>query len=789
TSHALDKTSQALQNTSQALQDMQATLEESSKPSIMKAILKPRPRVVETFVGREDILASMCEAHFGNDPSGTRHDGPIVTVLAAMGGSGKTQIAVRFASMFEERFLEAPVFFVDGTSEAALKADLDTFVRSQTDSYDDALIWPANGIDNWLLIIDNADDPSFKLSPFLPRARHGHVVITTRDATRRVLAPRSTYIVDVLPIEDAIVLLLTSSGCEDNETNRSLARDIVEELGRLPLALAHAASYILINDCLDTFLKTYRESQRQLLQRTPDLDQGYRYSVESTIEMSFHRLSSRVQGMMQLFAYLDARSIARCIIERAADRGFLHIPQWSELPPNTATVQQAEILQSIFCPGGKWNAFDFDEMVGECLKYSLLRVSAADGERFYSMHPLVQTYLQFIPRSLQDCTVRRLVIRLLASAIDAGNLYQFFTFNRLLSPHALLVHLEDVGEAGDHYGFGSALLELGNLQGISHMEQCVNMWRSSIGENAECTLNALHQLAISYKAVRRHIDALPLEESLLEKRRELLGPDHLDTLVTMVNLANTYNSLGRQRDALPLEEEVLQKWRKVLGPDHLSTLTAMNSLAGTFSSLGKHQDALPLAEEVLEKRRKKLGPDHFNTLRAMSILANIYNSLGRHKDALPLMEEVLEKRQKKLGSDHLDTLMATSILANIYNSLGRHKDALPLAEEVLEKRQKMLGPDHLDTLIAMNNLANTYSHLGRPEEALPLYKKVLDKRRSLLGPEHRETVHVMYNLLLTLEILGNGEELKELAKFTLPLHEKLYGSDDIDTAWIRSLLD
>ncbi|KAG8808128.1 hypothetical protein FRC17_004119 [Serendipita sp. 399] len=713
----------------------------------MKAALKPRPRVVDCFIGREDILSLMRDTHFGDDASRNRRDGPTVTVLTAMGGSGKTQIAVRFASMFEERFPESPVFFVDGTSEAALKADLDTLVRSQTDSYDDALVWLANGIENWLLIIDNADDPSLKLSLFLPRAPHGHIIITTRDATRRMLAPQSTHIVDVLPTEDSVTLLLTSSGCEDNETNRSFARDIVEELGRLPLALAHAASYILINNCLDTFLKTYRESRRQLLQRTPDLEQGYRYSVEGTIEMSFHRLSPRVQEMMQLFAYLDARSIARRIIERAADRGFLHIPQWSELPPNTATVQQAEILQNIFCPGGKWNAFDFDEMVGECLKYSLLRLSTADGERFYSMHPLVQTYLQSTSNSLRDCSIRQLITRLLASATDVGDLYQYFTFNQLLSPHILLVRLEDVVEAGDHFGFGYVLVELGHLQAISHIEQCVNMWRSSIGENAEYTLAALQHLAISYKVVGRQIDALPLEESLLERRRELLGPDHPGTLVTMGNLANTYNSLGRQTDALPLGEEVLQRWRKVLGPDHLSTLMAMNNLARTFNSLGRHQDALPLVEEVLEKRRKKLGPDH------------------------------------------LDTLIAMNHLVIAYTSLGRNKDALPLAEEVLEKREKMLGPDHLSTLIAMNNLANTYLHLGRPEEALPLYKKVLDKYKRLLGPERRETADVMFNLLLPLKTLGKDEELKKLAKIALPLHEKVYGPDHVKIAWIRSLPD
>ncbi|KAG8809817.1 hypothetical protein FRC17_003232 [Serendipita sp. 399] len=223
--HAL-ATTQAFHETTQALHGIQATLTEKPGRKAKAVVLKPRPRVVEGFVGREDILASMCETHFdGEAPPGHR-DGSIVTVLTAMGGSGKTQIAVKFASIFEDRFPDAPVFFVDGSSETSVKADFDTLVRSQSDNYDDALVWLANGISNWLLIIDNADDPSLKLSALLPRASHGHIVITTRDTTRKVLAPRSTHVVDILPTEDSVTLLLKSSGCEDNDVNRSLAKDI-----------------------------------------------------------------------------------------------------------------------------------------------------------------------------------------------------------------------------------------------------------------------------------------------------------------------------------------------------------------------------------------------------------------------------------------------------------------------------------------------------------------------------------------------------------------------------------
>ncbi|KAG8830719.1 hypothetical protein FRC17_004373, partial [Serendipita sp. 399] len=468
--HAL-ATTQAFHETTQALHGIQATLTEKPGRKAKAVVLKPRPRVVEDFVGREDILASMCNIHFTSEDSPARRDESIVTVLTAMGGSGKTQIAVKFASIFEDRFPDAPVFFVDGSSETSLKADFDTLVRSQTDNYDDARVWLANGISNWLLIIDNVDDPSLKLSAFLPRAPHGHIIITTRDATRKVLAPRSTHVVDILPMEDSITLLLKSSGCEDNDVNRSFAKDIAEELGRLPLALAHAASYILVNDCLDTFLKIYGKSRSRFLQRVPDLRQDYTYSVEGTIEMSFHRLSPKVQEMMQLFAHLDARSIARSVIEKGGERRFLHIPQRGAKPLLADTLKQAETLQSIFYPGGEWDAFAFDAMIGECLKYSLLRFSTAQGEKFYSMHPLVQKYVQSALSTPSNGATCQLLVRLLASAITVGDPYQFFSFHRLLSPHIILAGLENVTEPGDHYGFGFVLIDLGSELAISHMRR------------------------------------------------------------------------------------------------------------------------------------------------------------------------------------------------------------------------------------------------------------------------------------------------------------------------------
>ncbi|KAG8817554.1 hypothetical protein FRC19_011279 [Serendipita sp. 401] len=463
--------------------------------------------------------------------------------------------------------------------------------------------------------------------------------------------------------------------------------------------------------------------------------------------MSFRCLSSEAQEMIRLFAYMDARSIARSIIKRAADRKFLHIPQEVK-PLHPDTIVQAEVLQGIFCPSGEWKSFEFDGMIGECLKYSLLRLATAGGEKFYSMHPLVQTYLQTIPEPVRGHSSSRLTVRLLASSITCGYLlYEFFEINRLLGSHVKLVHLEEITEPGDHYGFGWIFCELGNTLSIDHLERCVQMWKSSGDRDEEGVSKATMLLATGYHLLGRTQEALPLQEGVLESQKRLLGPVHLDTLSAMAHLANSYSSVGREQEALPLKEEVLESRKRLLGPDHLDTLSAMANLANSYSSVGREQEALLLQEKVLESRKRLLGPDH------------------------------------------LDTLSAMANLASSYSLVGREQEALPLKEEVLESRKRLLGPDHLDTLSAMANLACSYSSVGREQEALLLEKEVLENRKRLLGSDHRHTLLTMYNLLFTLRALAMENELRTLAEVALPLHEKVHGFEHEYTVWIRGLLN
>ncbi|PVF91549.1 hypothetical protein CPB86DRAFT_878456 [Serendipita vermifera] len=437
------------------LDQLQSLLMEQAqaKPTpVNNAALKPRPPLVEGFVGRSDILSAMYLTHFNGAP--THQQMPTMTILTGLGGSGKTQISLKFASEFEKRFPGVPVYFLDASSESALTADLQTLVRSQSNTHSDALLWLAAELKDWLIIMDNADDPTVKLTRFFPRCPHGHIIITTRNQLRKTIAPKTTYHVDSLSLEESWKLLLDSSGYEGNDANRQFAIDIVQELGCLPLAVAHAGAYILVRQCLDTYLETYRSNYSQILQREFELPQDYPYSVATTIEMSLDKLSSHVKDLIGLFSFIGARTIPRSIIEKAAKRQFRHVAFETSLPLYKNTLKHADTLMSILCPQGFWEPFDFDNLTEECEKYSLLRLSVANGERFYSMHILVQKFVQLAYSTVHGDSPSQLAIRLLGSSITLGDEYEYFAFNESLAPHIHHINPKEVIEAGDHFGFG-----------------------------------------------------------------------------------------------------------------------------------------------------------------------------------------------------------------------------------------------------------------------------------------------------------------------------------------------
>ncbi|KAJ7703354.1 acyl transferase/acyl hydrolase/lysophospholipase [Mycena olivaceomarginata] len=133
------------------------------KQSQVTLALDRCPPPSQNFQGRQDTLAKMDE-YFSKDIGETR-----VYVLHGLGGSGKTQIALKFLTMTNKpstpRFTRQ--FLIDASSLQTLDTAFKNIaiVHKIGNSLQDALLWLTTQIEEWMLLFDNADDQ--RLTSFL----------------------------------------------------------------------------------------------------------------------------------------------------------------------------------------------------------------------------------------------------------------------------------------------------------------------------------------------------------------------------------------------------------------------------------------------------------------------------------------------------------------------------------------------------------------------------------------------------------------------------------------------
>ena len=126
----------------------------------------------------------------------------------------------------------------------------------------------------WLLVYDNVASPDY-IVDLLPSAG-ARVLITSRFSDWSELADEVAL--EVLPLDEAVALLEGRAGRSDNAG----ARTLVEVLGRLPLALDHAAAY---SKRAQMHFADYAEKASVLIDATPR-GAGYPRSVAATFDLA-----------------------------------------------------------------------------------------------------------------------------------------------------------------------------------------------------------------------------------------------------------------------------------------------------------------------------------------------------------------------------------------------------------------------------------------------------------------------------------------------------------------------
>ncbi|KAJ7703594.1 hypothetical protein B0H17DRAFT_891434, partial [Mycena rosella] len=249
----------------------------------------------------------------------------------------------------------------------------------------DALQWLKSKPDEWLLFLDNADDPKIDLNKYFPQCNHGNIIITSRNPGLCVYASSHSAVSD-MEESDAFNLLLRSAAQDTTDPNKTIAADSVKVLCYLPLAIIQAGAFISKSGRLDGYLALYATNKSRLLSQKPaQSHDNYAWTVYTTWQISFDQLSQQAKSFLRLCSCLHYQGISEDMFKNAA--GYKFGPS---SPSKNELQMPLYVLSQFSDPCGNWDPLCFMDVTSEIRAYSL--VTFHSGKKLFSIHPLVHDW-------------------------------------------------------------------------------------------------------------------------------------------------------------------------------------------------------------------------------------------------------------------------------------------------------------------------------------------------------------------------------------------------------------
>jgi tetratricopeptide (TPR) repeat protein len=650
------------------------------------------PPRIATFTGRVDELDLLDAILMHDKPAAVTQASVGRAAVQGMGGVGKTSLAVEYAHRY--RKLYAGVCWCSAETRTGLLSTLAnlavTLGAAKAEEADvekaakAALRRLAEQRATCLLVYDNVTAPD-QIADLLPSAG-ARVLITSRFSDWSELAVEVPL--DVLPLEEAVALLQSRTARSDAAGAKTLA----EALGRLPLALDHAAAY-----CKRTQMRfvDYATKVSRLMDAAPR-GVGYPRSVAATFDLAIAGAVAECRSVEMLMAFL-----AQCAPER--------IPM---LLVEGAIDDEGERLQALtsLAEGSLVKHDPFD-----------------DGTEAVTVHRLVQAVARARSeaKGLAQGAVERLTARLVTAfpvGPEEGHTDpQLWSLCAQLMPHLLARRGPDdasraglLNRAGNYFSDRGAYYQADPL-----FRDALAIREKTLGLEHRATAESLNDHAVLLQSLGDFAGARPLLERTLTIREKVLGPDHPLTASTLNILGILLRNQGDLAAAGPLLEHALAIREKSCGPEHSDTAYSLDGLASLLKDNGDLARARPLFERALAIREKTLGPGHPETATSLDHLASLLRAQGDLACARPLFERALAMREKTFGPEHPHTAMSLNSLAHLLGKQGDSARAQLLHERALSIRTKTLGPEHPHTAMSLHGLAVVLRDHGDLAGALP----------------------------------------------------------------------
>lgn len=250
----------------------------------------------------------------------------------------------------------------------------------------------------------------------------------------------------------------------------------------------------------------------------------------------------------------------------------------------------------------------------------------------------------------------------------------------------------------------------------------------------------------AYGILGDHQKALDYKLKALAIREKILPGTHPDLALSYDNIGNTYGDLGNHRKALEYQLKALCIHKRVLPPDHPDLAASYNNVGYTFGALGEHTKALEYKMKALEIREMVIPVDHPDLALSYSNAGSTYSALGDHEKALEYQLKALSIFERVLPPDHPILASSYNNVGNTYHALGDYERALEYQLKALGIRERVLPPDHPDLAHSYNSIGNIYSDLGDYQKALEYFFKATAILERVLPANHPEIAKAYSNV-------------------------------------------
>jgi tetratricopeptide (TPR) repeat protein len=600
------------------------------------------------FVGRVAELQTIYHNLQAND--GRK---PIRVAIHGLGGVGKTTLAAEYAHRFRREL--GGVVWCSCDTRATLLTILASLAstihavpqddRNLEKAARTALRWLDAQASPWLLVYDNVTSPDV-IREFLPQGQT-RLLITSRFGDWRSWA--ATLPLGVLAEEQAVQFVQDRSGCDDAKE----AAQLVEALGRLPLALDHAAAFCKQTS---TSLSDYLQTLERRLAAVP-AGVEYTASFQAVYELSMvaaTNMAKEAPYLLRLLSFLAPDRIPRFVVDDsilendARDRALIALG-----------------ASSLINPG---------------------------PDQTISMHPLVRLLARSKVRengTEQDAL--RAITRRMEQLLPKLSLYEPEKWPRLraLIPHVLSLAENTEWTKDSGRDFVKAATAVGQLlwayeaRRDSEMlyRRAIRIGEDLLGPDDRDVNDALSDLAIICSNTDRLPEAEDLAKGAHATALRLYDGKHPTVGIRIQVLAFIYQKRGKLAEAEQVYRTSIESID--LPPNRHENYIWRANLAHCLWQGQRFNEAERFARDALERAALIAPNGNDNTGRATIYLSLILKDTGRLAEAKTHAKAAVKVLASTVGKTHPTVGWGLGTLAQILLKQGLPKEALQEAETAL----------------------------------------------------------------------------------------------------------